>query len=119
MVVVEGVARGLDPNLDIWTAAEPIAREWVEQNLGPAGAIKDAREGASELGRFLAEVPALLGHAERTLTALAEAARDGVRLDEDTVQRMAAANARNERSGKLALWVGAMALVAVAIALFR
>jgi ubiquinone biosynthesis protein len=119
MVVVEGVARGLDPNLDIWTAAEPIAREWVEQNLGPAGAIKDAREGASELGRFITEVPALLGHAERTLTALAEAAHGGVRLDEDTVQRMAAANARNERWGKLALWVGAMALVAVAVALFR
>ena len=33
--------------LNIWTAAEPIAREWVEPNLGPAGALKDAREGAA------------------------------------------------------------------------
>ena len=28
MVIVEGVARSLDPALNIWTAAEPIAREW-------------------------------------------------------------------------------------------
>src|SRR5262249_61598455 len=37
MVVVEGVARSLDPELNLWTAAEPIAREWVESNLGVAG----------------------------------------------------------------------------------
>ena len=38
MVVVEGVARSLDPELNIWTAAEPIAKEWVETNYGVAGA---------------------------------------------------------------------------------
>jgi ubiquinone biosynthesis protein len=118
MVVVEGVARGLDPNLDIWTAAEPIAREWVESNLGPAGALKDAREGATELGRLLGDVPALLGQAERTLLALAEAARDGVRLDEETVERLAQADARGARWGRVALWIGALALVGIAIAMW-
>ncbi len=118
MVVVEGVARGLDPHLDIWTAAEPIAREWVESNLGPAGALKDAREGASELGRLLGDVPALLGQAERTLLALAEAARDGVRLDDETVERLAQADARGTRWSRAALWVGALALVGIAIAMW-
>jgi ubiquinone biosynthesis protein len=119
MVVVEGVARGLDPNLDIWTAAEPIAREWVERNLGAAGALKDAREGASEIGRLLGDVPALLGQAERTLLALAEAARSGVRLDDDTVARMSAAQARHQRSSRIALWVGALALIAIAVVAWR
>ena len=119
MVVVEGVARGLDPNLDIWTAAEPIAREWVERNLGPAGALKDAREGASEVGRFLADMPALLGQAERTLVALAEAAKGGVRLDDETVERMAAADARHGRWGRVALWIGALALAAIALGFWR
>ena len=32
MVVVEGVARSLDPALNMWTAAEPIAREWMGQH---------------------------------------------------------------------------------------
>ena len=119
MVVVEGVARGLDPALDIWTAAEPIAREWVERNLGAAGALKDAREGASEIGRILGDVPALLGQAERTFAALAETARTGVRLDDGTVERMAAADARHRRSSRLALWVGALALAAIALGIWR
>ncbi len=118
MVVVEGVARGLDPNLDIWTAAEPIAREWVESNLGPAGALKDAREGATELGRLIGDVPALLGQAERTLLALAEAARNGVRLDDETVERLAQADARGARWAHVALWIGALALVGIAIAMW-
>ena len=35
MVVVEGVARTLDPKLDMWKTAEPVVREWIERNLGP------------------------------------------------------------------------------------
>jgi ubiquinone biosynthesis protein len=119
MVVVEGVARGLDDSLDIWNAAEPIARAWVESNLGPAGAPKDARDGASELGRLLGDVPALLGQAEGTLLALAEAARRGVRLDDETVERLAAADARQGRWSHVALWIGALALASIALSLWR
>jgi len=39
MVVVEGVARGFDPKLDIWKVADPVVREWIERNLGPIGRI--------------------------------------------------------------------------------
>ena len=46
MVVVEGVARSLDPRLDIWAVAEPVVREWIERNLGHA-----AQELAEEIGR--------------------------------------------------------------------
>ncbi len=115
MVVVEGVARSLDPRLNLWTAAEPIAREWVERNLGPAGAMKDAREGAGEIGRVLAELPAFLGEAQRSLNALGEMARGGLRLDADSVSRLAAEEARRTRSGRVAMWVGALALVALAV----
>jgi ubiquinone biosynthesis protein len=40
MVVVEGVARGFDPKLDIWTTADPVVREWIARNLGPIGQIE-------------------------------------------------------------------------------
>ena len=49
MVVVEGVARSLDPALNIWTAAEPIAKEWIEANTGVAGRLREAGEGAELL----------------------------------------------------------------------
>jgi ubiquinone biosynthesis protein len=47
MVVVEGVARALDPKLDMWATAETVVREWIERHLGPVGRIEDA---ATELG---------------------------------------------------------------------
>ena len=115
MIVVEGVARGLDPTLNIWTAAEPIARDWIEANLGAAGVLKEAREGAGEVGKFLADVPGLLSQAERTFLTLGDAARSGLRLDEPTIQRIAAAQAGHSRSTRTALWIGALALVAMAV----
>ena len=114
MVVVEGVARSLDPELNIWNAAEPIAKEWVETNYGMAGRLKEAGEGAELVGKVLAEVPRLLEQGERVAQALAETARAGLRLDEETIERLAAAQARHDRWSRRALWVVA-ALLAVAV----
>ena len=40
MVVVEGVARKLDPQLNMWSTAEPIVSAWIAENLGPRGRIR-------------------------------------------------------------------------------
>ena len=66
MVVVEGVARSFDPNLDMWATAEPVVREWIERHLGPAGRLEDVAQGAGEVGKFLGDVPGLLGRAARS-----------------------------------------------------
>jgi ubiquinone biosynthesis protein len=108
------VARSLDPELNLWTAAEPIAKEWIETNLGVAGRLREAGAGAETLGRVLGEVPRLLEQAEHTALTLAAAAREGFRLDDDTVERLAAAQARQGRWGRWALWVGALALAGIA-----
>ena len=60
MVVVEGVARGLDPKLDMWRTAEPVVREWMERHLGAAGKLEGAALGAAEVGRFVGNAPGLL-----------------------------------------------------------
>src|SRR5262249_57276978 len=119
MVVVEGVARSLDPELNIWSAAEPIAKEWIAANYGVSGRLREASEGAELMGRVIAEVPRLLEQAERTALALADMARGGLRLDDDTLERLAAAEARHGRSTPLALWLGAPALTAIAPCLPR
>jgi ubiquinone biosynthesis protein len=116
MVVVEGVARGLDPSLNMWTAAEPIARHWIEENLGPIARLREAGEGASTVGKVLADLPALLTQGQATAVALAEMARSGFRLDEETVRSLAAAEARRTRWGRLALWVAAISLAVLALA---
>ena len=41
MVVVEGVARRLDPRLDIWSTDEPVVGAWIADKLGPRGKLED------------------------------------------------------------------------------
>jgi ubiquinone biosynthesis protein len=118
MVIVEGVARALDPSLNLWTAAEPVAKQWVEDNLGVRGQIKKAGEGAATLGKILSDVPGLIAEAERAASGLAEMARSGLRLDEETVKLLADENARRDFWSRAALWVGALSLVALALKAF-
>ncbi len=114
MVVAEGVARSFDPNLDMWATAEPVVREWVERNLGPAGRLEDVAQGAGEVGKFLGEVPSLLGRAARVTDQLDAATRDGLVLAPATVAAIGDAEARRSRWTSIALWVIA-ALLAVVI----
>ena len=113
MVIVEGVARGLDPSLNMWVAAEPVAKEWVEANTGPRGAVRKAGEGVLTLGRVLADVPDVLAHAERAASGFAEMARAGVRLDAETIEGIAEKTASKDRTGRIALWIIAASLVAL------
>ena len=76
MVVVEGVARTLDPKLDIWTVSDPVVREWIERNLGPIGRIQGAMSGAGELGRVMASLPAI---ASRAVAVLGKSGADDAR----------------------------------------
>jgi ubiquinone biosynthesis protein len=105
MVVVEGVARSLDPKLDMWTVAEPVVREWIERNLGPAGRLEDAAEGMIEVGRFLGDAPKLLARGALLVEQLDEITRDGLVLAPDTVMAIGRAEARRNRWTMVALWV--------------
>ena len=105
MVVVEGVARALDPKLDMWTVADPVVREWIERHLGPAGKLEGAAEGAAELGRFLGGVPALLSRGAELVEQLDAITRDGLVLAPETVAAIGRAEARRNRWTAAALWV--------------
>jgi ubiquinone biosynthesis protein len=78
MVVVEGVARSLDPQLDMWSTAEPVVRSWIERNLGPLGQAEAFGRAARTLAGVVADVPDLARRAERLLVRLDEAADRGV-----------------------------------------
>ena len=118
MVVVEGVARSLDPKLDMWTTADPVVREWIERNLGPIGKLEGAVEGAGEIGRFIGQVPSLLTRASYLIDQLDDMTRDGLVLSPDTVEAIGKAEARRNRWTAVALWVIA-ALLAWIVWLIR
>jgi ubiquinone biosynthesis protein len=80
MVVVEGVARKLDPKLDMWSTAEPVVGAWIAENLGPVGRIEDA-------GRILSSMASFLGDAPRRLEQIAT--RLETRLEADSEHEIA------------------------------
>ena len=118
MVIVEGVARDLNPNLNMWSAAEPIAKEWLEANLGLLGRLKEAGSGAQTIGEVLLKTPGLLQKAQAAANGFADMAEKGIRLDDATVQRVAAVSAKTDRLQVWALAIIAASLVGLVLKQF-
>jgi ubiquinone biosynthesis protein len=118
MVVVEGVARSLDPRLDMWSVAEPVVREWIERHLGPVGKLEGAAEGAAELGRFIGAAPALLSRGAELVGQLDDITRDGLVLAPETIAGIRHAEAQRERWHTAALWLIVLLLGLVLIKLW-
>jgi ubiquinone biosynthesis protein len=116
MVVVEGVARGFDPKLDIWKIADPVVREWIERNLGPIGRMQGAMSGASDLARVLAGLPEIAARAVTVLEQLEVMTLEGLTLSQDTIAAMARTEGRKSRWRTLALWIIAGTFIAILIA---
>ena len=72
MVVVEGVARKLDPQLNMWSTSEPVVGAWIAENLGPLGRIEDATRNLSALAAFIAQAPRLMERIAGRLDEIAE-----------------------------------------------
>ncbi len=71
MVVVEGVARSLDPHCNMWEAARPVVEGWIAENLGPAQLARDMARTARVLARLGPRLPGLA----QELVLLAEETR--------------------------------------------
>lgn len=53
MVMIEGVATSLDPDINMWDTARPFVGEWLRSELGPEAALADRlREDIATLLRF-------------------------------------------------------------------
>ena len=57
MVVVEGVARSLDPHINIWSVARPTVEKYITDNVGPKAVIRDLARTALVLSRFGPKLP--------------------------------------------------------------
>jgi ubiquinone biosynthesis protein len=117
MVIVEGVARDLDPSLNVWVAAEPVAKEWMDANLSLLGRLKGVGRGAETIGEVLMRTPGLLQRAEEAIVGLSEMARSGIRLDDATMENLAS-RSRRSRAVDVALWIAAIGIAAIALKLY-
>ncbi|MEM8872515.1 MAG: 2-polyprenylphenol 6-hydroxylase, partial [Pseudomonadota bacterium] len=64
MVVVEGVARSLNPNMNMWQTAQPVVESYIGDNIGPKAVVRDLTKTVRILSRFGPLLPVM---AERAL----------------------------------------------------
>jgi ubiquinone biosynthesis protein len=106
MMMAEGVSRRLDPELNIWTLAEPLIEAWMVENRGPEAR---ARSAIQDLGRTFELLPRLAADAERLASDLAAG---GLRLHPDSLDVLS-----GQGAGRTARWAFWIALTALAVAL--
>jgi len=71
MVVVEGVARKLNPNTNIWTTSKPVLEDWLRETKDPMTTINETIQSTSEVIKRLPEFPEIMDKANQALTFLA------------------------------------------------
>jgi len=64
MLMAEGIARSLDPSINIWTIGEPLIKKWMWDNRGPYAQVTAA---VDEAQRFTRKLPEVLERADKTL----------------------------------------------------
>ncbi|GAA5096708.1 2-polyprenylphenol 6-hydroxylase [Bartonella acomydis] len=118
MVVVEGVARTLDPYFNMWKASEPVVREWIGKNLGPIGMVKDFSEGAQALLSLARNTPQLIQNFQRMEENFNQIKKTGFNLSPTTLKRLAVEQSRTNRCGRYSLFIIAFCCVCLTFYLF-
>ncbi len=111
MVVVEGVARTLNPSFNMWKTAEPVVGDWIKRNLGPVGIASDARDGIKAGLSLIRQLPDLADQTAKISQEMAEMSEKGFRLSPETVEQIGKAEAHHSRWGHIAFWVIAASTV--------
>jgi len=63
MVVVEGVARSLSPEINIWKVARPVVESYIKQSIGPKAAVRDLGKTLAVLARYGPRLPMIVENA--------------------------------------------------------
>ncbi len=71
MVVVEGVARKLNPDTNIWNTSKPVLEKWLKETKDPINNFTETLKSSTEVIKRLPELPEIMDKANQALTFLA------------------------------------------------
>ena len=72
MVVVEGVARKINPETNIWEVSRPVLENWMQSVKGPKSTIKNTIELSKDILQKIPDLPNVMDNANTTLQMIAE-----------------------------------------------
>ncbi|MEM9422365.1 MAG: 2-polyprenylphenol 6-hydroxylase [Pseudomonadota bacterium] len=97
MVVVEGVTRIIDPQINMWATAEPVVKAYIAKRVGPRAILGQAKSNANAALSLFEAFPQF---AEAAETAAQQLLDGGITLSDDTVDRLADAIRGKKRRDK-------------------
>ena len=71
MVVVEGVARKLNPNTNIWETSKPVLEKWLKETKDPINNLTETLKDSAEVLKKIPELPKIMDKANQALTFMA------------------------------------------------
>ena len=71
MVVVEGVARKLNPETNIWETSKPVLEKWLNETKDPLNTINETFKDSADAIKRLPNLPEVMDKANQALTYLA------------------------------------------------
>jgi ubiquinone biosynthesis protein len=72
MVVVEGVARNLNPETNIWDVSKPILENWIKETKDPIKKASEVLRDTSEIFKRIPDLPNIMDKANDVMTLIAE-----------------------------------------------
>ena len=97
MVVVEGVARKLYPETNIWEVSKPVLEDWLKNIKSPKSTLDTAINTSAEIIKRIPEFPDIMDKANYALQLIAEGKLNlGLRNDKNLeIEQMKLKNFRN------------------------
>ena len=86
MVVVEGVARKLYPEANIWNISKPILEEWIKNYKSPKSTIDKAINTSQEIIKRVPDLPNFIDKANYALQLIAEGKLNLVNQDHNSIE---------------------------------
>ena len=71
MVVVEGVARKLNPDTNIWETSKPVLEKWLKETKDPINNLTETLKDSAEVLKKIPELPKIMDKANQALTFMA------------------------------------------------
>ena len=72
MVVVEGVARKMNPETNIWEVSRPVLENWMKSVKGPKSTLNRTIEISKDILQKIPDLPKVMDNASTTLQMIAE-----------------------------------------------
>lgn len=115
MVVVEGVTRTIDPEINIWKTSEPVVSQWLAEEFGPSAYLEKAEKGIKSLAGFLAELPDISQRSLKLFDRIEKLVETGYLPDGERTKEHAQSNQILFKNQTIALWVIAVTLIVIAL----